>query len=154
MKSIYRTVVSAIILSKDGKILLGKKDPKRLIYDPDCWHLPGGGIDEGESLEDGLQREILEEVGIDITDCKVKLFDNKGNGEAEKLLQTGETVLAKMQFNVFRVDIDKKAADIKIKLDDDLVDAKWFEVRGFQDLKLTPPGVELFGRKKLTINTP
>lgn len=35
--------------------------------------LPGGGIDEGESIEEGIIRESLEEVG-----CKINLLKNIG----------------------------------------------------------------------------
>ncbi|HSW80349.1 MAG TPA: NUDIX hydrolase [Candidatus Saccharimonadales bacterium] len=153
MRTIYRTIVSAIIISKDGKILLGKKDPKRQIYDLDCWHIPGGGVDDGETLEEGLRREMLEEVGIDINDCSVKLVDDKGKGEAEKILNSGEKVLAKMKFNVFRVDIDKNASDVKTSLNDDLIDIKWVEIKDLPKYKQTPPSVELFKRINFELET-
>ena len=35
-----------------------------------AWLLPGGGVDEGESLEDGLRRETREETGCDLRDIR------------------------------------------------------------------------------------
>lgn len=32
-----------------------------------AWELPGGRLGAGESLDDGLRREVREEVGLDIT---------------------------------------------------------------------------------------
>ncbi|NJL48832.1 MAG: NUDIX hydrolase [Leptolyngbyaceae cyanobacterium SM2_5_2] len=32
--------------------------------EPDCWDLPGGGLDPAEDLITGLRREVAEEIGI------------------------------------------------------------------------------------------
>jgi 8-oxo-dGTP pyrophosphatase MutT (NUDIX family) len=94
-----------------------------------------------------LRREILEEVGIDITSAKVGLVDNKGKGETEKILKgTGETVLCKMKFNVYRVDVEKDSSDIRTSLDDDLVEIAWVDPKKLGNYKLTPPSVTLFAR--------
>lgn len=68
MKTI--NVVAAIIVSNEKKIFAtqrGYGDYKG------WWEFPGGKIEEGESKEDALKREILEELDCSIT--VDKLFD-------------------------------------------------------------------------------
>lgn len=55
----YRPNVAAILQRADGRVLIGQRSDY-----PDSWQLPQGGIDHGESAEDALRREVLEEVGI------------------------------------------------------------------------------------------
>jgi 8-oxo-dGTP pyrophosphatase MutT (NUDIX family) len=147
MKAIQRDIVSALIFSKNDKLLMGMKDPASGGVYADCWHIPGGGVDEGETQVQALRREMLEEVGIDITGCKVSLADDQGSGETEKVLKdTGETVLCKMKFYVYRVDIDKNTDEIKTQPSDDLVKLEWVGLGDLSGYKLTPPSVTLFKR--------
>ena len=145
MREIKRTIVSALIFSKDGKLLMGKKNPVKGGVYPDCWHLPGGGIDEGETLEQALKREIKEEVGLDISSYNPVLIPEKGTGVAEKTLDTGEKVLCRMEFNIFRVDIsDKLAGEIELHPSDDLVEIRWFSQDELPNVKQIPGGKEFF----------
>lgn len=50
-------------LIKDGKILLGLRSAGRAYY-PDTWDVFGGHVEDGESPEEALIREIEEELGI------------------------------------------------------------------------------------------
>lgn len=146
MRAIYRNIVSALIFSKDGKLLMGMKDPGSGGVYADCWHIPGGGVDMGETQEQALRREIFEEVGIDIADCRVVLADDQGSGETEKVLNDGERVLCKMKFYVYRVDVGKNTDDIKTELNDDLAKLEWVSPGSLGNYKLTPPSQTLFER--------
>lgn len=50
---------AAIVLNEAGEILL-IKGPRR------GWEMPGGQVEEGESIKDAAIREVKEETGIDI----------------------------------------------------------------------------------------
>lgn len=151
MRIIHRNIVSALIFSKDNKLLMGMKDPASGGVYADCWHIPGGGVDEDETQEQALRREMLEEVGIDVANCKVSLADDQGSGETEKMLKdTGKKVLCKMKFYVYRVDVDKNADDIKVDPSDDLVKLKWVDLAELGNYQLTPPSIKLFRRIGMT----
>jgi 8-oxo-dGTP diphosphatase len=55
---------------KDSKILLVKQNLNgRLFYAP-----PGGAIEFGENIEDGLKRELLEETNIEVIESKYQFI--------------------------------------------------------------------------------
>jgi len=49
---------------KNGKIFAQKLLPGDDGKERDYWCLPGGGLEAGESLQEGLYREMVEETGI------------------------------------------------------------------------------------------
>ncbi len=146
MQTIERDIASALIFSKDGKIFQGKKNPKNGGVYLDCWHIPGGGLEGGDTYTEAIIREVREETGIDISNCTLVLVDDVGVGESEKVLPSGEKVLCKMKFTVYKVTLDTDAAGTKVTLDDELAEYRWSDPKELKDLKLTPPSVELFQR--------
>lgn len=48
---------------ENGRILLAQRDHEPL---KGWWSLPGGALETGERLEDGLRREIREETGLEV----------------------------------------------------------------------------------------
>jgi putative (di)nucleoside polyphosphate hydrolase len=55
---LYRAGIVAVVTRADGKVLFCQ----RADYS-DSWQFPQGGIEEGESAEQALYRELLEELG-------------------------------------------------------------------------------------------
>ena len=146
MRTINHRIVAVHIVSADGKILFGRKDSAKGGVYPDCWHIPGGGVDEGETDEQAMRREILEETGITVDPSQLRLIDDQGAGESVKQLGSGEEVLVKMQFSIYVTILDELASEIKITAGDDLVDFMWFTFDELSTITLTPPGRALFDR--------
>ena len=137
MRTIYRDIVGAFIFSADNKLLLGKGG----VY-ADCWIVPGGGIEEGETKSDAIKREVSEETGIDISGGVVEQVEGVMTGESEKTLrETGEQVLVKMTFYNFTVKLSLPADKIALRTDDDFNDARWVPVAELPHVQLSPPSV-------------
>jgi 8-oxo-dGTP diphosphatase len=56
----FRVSVVGLFIDNQEVLLLHQITPP----EPDCWDLPGGGLEPGETLFAGLKREIQEETGI------------------------------------------------------------------------------------------
>ena len=131
LRVIEREIVGPAIISSDSRVLLGG-NRKGGVYE-NYLIVPGGGVEEGETLIDALKRETMEEVGIDISDAKIEKVNRKMTGSAEKnLRETGERVWVNMNFNNYIIKINKPAAEIKMKTEDDFSWAKWYTA---EDLK-------------------
>ena len=61
-----RPGVKAFIV-RDGKILIVKERVKRHGEETIIYDLPGGGVEPGENLHEALRREVMEEVGLNIS---------------------------------------------------------------------------------------
>ncbi|MBK8091262.1 MAG: NUDIX domain-containing protein [Verrucomicrobiaceae bacterium] len=56
---LYRPNVAAILQREDGKILVAER-----INIAGAWQFPQGGVDDGETHEQALFRELEEEIGV------------------------------------------------------------------------------------------
>lgn len=69
-------VVTAAILIRDGRILVSqrRKEARRGLK----WEFPGGKVEEGETPEAALERELREELGVETRTGRIydaKLFE-------------------------------------------------------------------------------
>ena len=73
------------IIFKDGKLLAQQLTPGSDGLARDYWCTPGGGIDDGESLHEGLHREMIEETGIAPKIGKLLFVQQFHDGTKEQL---------------------------------------------------------------------
>lgn len=60
------TGTSMIFYNSTGEVLLFLRDDKQEIPFPNCWDLLGGHAENGETPERCIQREILEEIEVEL----------------------------------------------------------------------------------------
>ncbi|MDP9338770.1 MAG: NUDIX domain-containing protein [Acidobacteriota bacterium] len=79
------TVVAAVIERDDRRILIGQR--RREDSSPLKWEFPGGKLRAGEKPEQGLARELQEELGATLTGCleigRVQQRNASGGAELE-----------------------------------------------------------------------
>ena len=100
---IFNVAVEAVIV-KDGKILITQRSFERP-HAPGEWEILTGRVDQGETFEEAVKREVKEEVNLDV--LPIKPFNTfhfyRGSEKAEHL---GVSFLC--QYLSGEVTLDKK----------------------------------------------
>lgn len=65
-----RKIVRAVILNEQNKVGAFKIYGDDIFGHRDYYELPGGGVKKGETLQQALRREVIEEVGVTIKDIR------------------------------------------------------------------------------------
>lgn len=128
-----RIIVSAMIKCKE-KFLFIKQNKEGGAYQ-DCLHLVGGGVEENESLEEALKREVMEEVHISLE--KFEPFDF----DSDVILYKGQ--MTQMIFLRFIAEIE----EFKGYPDSDAKEVIWLSKDELLNYKHNEPSMRLF--KKL-----
>lgn len=116
----------AIIFNQDEEILLTKRAaPPKANY----WFTPGGAIDLGETVTDGVTRKILEETNVTVTNLRFIdyidgiSYDNEGE------------ILFHYVIFIFRAD----HLEGEVKANDDALDAKRYSIYDILSGKIPVP---------------
>lgn len=115
--------VGAVIL-RDNDVLLVRRGKEPL---KGVWSLPGGALELGENLEDGIRREIREEVGLEVeVGPVVEVFeritpDKKGA----------------VRYHYVLIDYLCRPTGGTLCAADDAEDARWFAAKDLENIDIT-----------------
>lgn len=129
-------ICAVALIEKDGKFLMGKKLKDVGPY-PNTWNLPGGGVEENESLEDAIKREVMEETGLEVT-----RVENVGYLEDEEPNKHGE--MTHYEFHIFKVSV---SGDENVT--DEFPELIWVDKTKLNEVPLARPTIEFFKQKGL-----
>lgn len=110
-----------IMILKNNKVLLGKRhsDPQKAdseLHGESSWTMPGGKLHFGEILRDVVQREVLEETGINI------------NKENLKLISLTDDIIEDAHFVTVGFLYENPEEEPKVMEPDEITEWRWFEL--------------------------
>ncbi|HEX6495523.1 MAG TPA: NUDIX hydrolase [Acidobacteriaceae bacterium] len=122
--------VGAVVLDGDGRVLLVRRGQQPLLGE---WSLPGGALELGERLEDGVRREVQEETGLDVEPEEiVAVFDHISHAGDDQ---------ARVRFHYVLVDYRCSLRSGTLASATDATDARWAswnELTGHGGLTIRP----------------
>lgn len=109
-----RIVLTGILRDND-LFLVVKRNENDDLY-PGVWEFPGGHLEDGETLKDGLKRELMEEIGYteDFNPIITHYFD--------EVKEKNDELIHDLEID-FIVNVDK--SKINVKLSEEHSDYKW-----------------------------
>jgi 8-oxo-dGTP pyrophosphatase MutT (NUDIX family) len=115
----------AVIVDGDNKILLLKRGSDPKIWQPSKWGLVGGAINKDETPKQAVEREILEETGLEI-DKFIKTFTIQRNPDSIE--------------HIFACRYNGEPTDIK--LNEENTNYGWYDVEEMKFLDIVPNLIE------------
>lgn len=122
--------VGAIVLDPENRILLVRRGKEPLLGE---WSLPGGALELGERLEDGVRREVREETGLDVEPLEiVAVFDH---------ISRADDAPDRVRFHYVLVDYRCRLLGGSLASATDVTEARWAEwgeLNGHSALSVRP----------------
>jgi 8-oxo-dGTP diphosphatase len=107
-------VAAGAIITRGGKVLLGRKVEDEEHPLGGQWHFPGGYLEKGENPEKALKREVKEETGLEVEIEKLVEVDYSGD------VEPGVDNLIRILYHVEAESGEPEARD-------DLEEVKWVD---------------------------
>ena len=109
-----RIVLTGILRDND-EFLIVKRSENDDLY-PGSWEFPGGHLEKGETLKEGLKRELFEEIGYD------SVFNPIITHYYDEIKEKNGEIVHNLEID-FIVNVNK--ADVNVILSKEHCDCKW-----------------------------
>ena len=128
-----RVAVGGVVIKEDRVLLVRRGKPPS----EGEWAIPGGSVELGETLQEAVRREILEETGISIRVGEpIHIFDDVRRDEAGHI-----------RFHYVILDFSGEFLSGELRAADDAKDARWVSPAEFSQLNINSNTIKLM--KKL-----
>jgi isopentenyl-diphosphate Delta-isomerase len=135
-KAMWHRAVHVWIYNSTGQILLQKRSDDLEIY-PGCWDITcTGHVRSGEELKSAAHREVLEELGINIDESKLKYVELQKNITSHADKQKGIINTYYHLNHVFLLKYDLSSSDLKFH-DGEVQSAKFMFISNIEKLLMT-----------------
>ncbi len=115
--------VGALIFRRD-RILMAQRGKEPL---KNWWSLPGGALELGELLADGVRREVREETGLEIRPLGVlEIF--------ERIMRDANGM---PEYHYVLIDYICRATGGELRAGDDVCAVEWMRLRDLADIQIT-----------------
>ena len=111
----YPMVVAIAIQNSRGEFLMQKRVPSK----GGDWGVTGGHPKAGETCDEGIITEVLEELGVDISNQKLEVFTSGCDG--------------KDCYKMYYAQMDIDIKDMHIQ-EEELTEVKWFSIKELEDM--------------------
>ena len=116
--------VGAIITNRDSVLLVRRgREPQKGI-----WSIPGGVLQLGETLEEGIRREVREEAGLDV--------------RVVERIEVVERILpdatGKLEYHYILIDYLCEPTGGALQAADDAAEAAWVDRGDLDEYEITP----------------
>ena len=130
--------VGAVVID-GGRVLLVRRGQEPLKGE---WSLPGGALELGETLQQGVVREVLEETGLTVVPAGiVEILDRITHDEAS----------GQIRYHYVLIDFICRVAGGTLRGASDVDDARWVPRDALHDYELAPVTVNVI-EKALRLN--
>jgi len=133
-----RLIVVGVIQNTQDQVLICKMPQQRGVF-PGQWGLPGGGIEEGETAEVALRRELVEEVGLEVENVQPLFFTDAAYA---KTFTDGSQQEFYMVFLLFAC----RASSGEVRLNDEFTEFAWVNLAELQDYDINIETARTFRR--------
>lgn len=102
----YHLTVLGVVVRPDGKFLITQRVMTKS-WAPGWWEVSGGGVMAGEDSADAVKREVLEETGLDVSNCEggyLFSYHRENPGEGDNYF-----------VDIYRFVMDFDESDVKIQ---------------------------------------
>ena len=121
-KGLWRRTVSCWIMNEKGEVLLQKRAGEKR-RNPNKWAKTGGQVDSGETVEEAIYREVIEELGIEIPKEQIEIDSIYKSDDKNK----------RFVYNYIFV-VDYKLEDYILQKEE-VADVKYFTIEELEEIR-------------------